>query len=208
MVLLTQNSLSTTPANHWVLPGDPRGVSAEFGNLYTADYAHTNADAAAAGFDAVFAYHVPTFTDLMVSPTPTDAQVLSEQSQAWANWLSFSALPTVVTASVGWNAAPWKENDDSWRLTPTDWGTLLSQAKSALAARSHQGTGSVLLLDNWNEYAEGHDIAPTAQDGYTYLDAVGAAFSPGWPAKVPASIDTLPVKSAIPQLLGRNGQPR
>jgi hypothetical protein len=200
LILETQESGSTTPANHWVVGNDPRGVSTTFGNYYTADYAHTNADAAAAGFDYAFAYHLPTFTDLMVSQTPDDAQVTQEQQQAWSNWQSYSAVPTIVSASMGWNAAPWAENNDSWKLTPADFQSLLVSAKSAMAARSGSIPTSMILLDNWNEYGEGHYIAPTQGDGYGYLDAVGAAFSPNWPATVPASIDMQPDVSAIPQV--------
>jgi hypothetical protein len=201
LILETQQSGSTTPAGKWVLPNNPAGVSAVFGNEYTGDYAHTNADAAAAGFDDVFAYHVPTFTDLMVTADPDDAQVSAEQVQAWGNWLQYSALPTIVSASMGWNAQPWGENSDSWQLTPTDYQSLLVAAQSAMAARGKGIPGSMIMLDNWNEYGEGHYISPTQGTGYGYLDAVGAVFSPGWPTTVPASVDTTPDVSAIPQML-------
>ena len=205
LILETQQSGSTTAANHWVLPGDSRGVDRKFGNFYTADYAHTNADAAAAGFDYAFAYHVPTFTDLMVSQKPDDAQVSAEQTQAWSNWQQYSALPTIVTVSIGWNAQPWGETNDSWKLTPADWRSLLVSAKSAMEARGSGIPATMVLLDNWNEYGEGHYIAPTKGDGYGYLDAVGSVFSSNWPAVVPKSIDLLPSISAIPQTLNADG---
>lgn len=34
----------------------------------------------------------------------------------------------------------------------------------------------MLLLDNWNEYGEGHYIFPTRQYGFGYLDAVRNVF--------------------------------
>jgi len=199
LILQTQQSGSTTPADHWVIGNDPAGRSTTFGNYYTGDYAHTNADAAAAGFDTVFAYHIPTFTDLMVSQTPDEAQVMQEQQQAWSNWNQYSAVPTIVTASMGWNAAPWHENNISWKLNAPAWQTLLTHAKDAMAARTGLGA-RMILLDNWNEYGEGHYIAPTRGHGYTYLDAVGAVFAPAWPATVPASIDMQPNTTKIPQL--------
>ena len=205
LILETQQSGSTTPADHWVVGNDPRGVDVKFGNYYTKDYAHTNADAAAAGFDFAFAYHLPSFTDLMVSQTPTDAQATSEQEQAWSNWLQYSALPTIVTASMGWNAAPWSENNISWKLTTADYQSLLVSAKSAMSARRSGMPTNMVLLDNWNEYGEGHYIAPTKGDSYGYLDAVGAVFSPNWPSVVPSSIDTMPNVTAIPQMLAPSG---
>ncbi len=201
MVLETQQSGSTTPASHWVVGHDPRGVDVKFGNYYTKDYTHTNADAAAAGFDAIFAYHIPTFTDLMLSAHPDEAQVTAEQVQAWSNWQQYSAIPSIVTASMGWNSAPWGGTSDTWKLTPTGWRSLLSSAKTAMAARG-TGIGSqIILLDNWNEYGEGHYIAPTRLDGYGYLDAVGAVFSPNWRTKVPALIDMTPDTVKIPHVL-------
>ena len=202
LYLETQQSGSTTPAGHWVVAGDPRGVSTMFGNYYTKDYAHTNADAAAAGFDFVFAYHLPTFTDLMVSKTPSDTEVMAEQTQAWSNWKQYSAVPTIVTASMGWNAAPWAENNDSWKLSTADWQSLLANnAKAAMAARVSGLSSKVIMLDNWNEYAEGHYIAPTSGDGYGYLDGVAAAFSPNWTASTAKTVDVTPNQSTIPQVL-------
>ncbi len=206
LILETQQSGSTTPADHWVVGTDPKGVDVKFGNYFTRDYAHTNADAAAAGFDFAFAYHLPSFTDLMVSKTPTEAQVTGEQQQAWSNWLQYSAVPTIVTASMGWNAAPWAENNISWKLTPSDFKSLLLSAKSAMAQRSGTPT-KMVLLDNWNEYGEGHYISPTKADGYGYLDAVGAAFSPDWPSTVSSRIDQMPDVTAIPQILDASGNP-
>ena len=207
LILETQESGSTTPANHWVASNDPRGVDVKFGNYYTKDYAHTNADAAAAGFDVAFAYHLPSFTDLMVSQTPTDTQVAGEQKQAWSNWLQYSALPTIVTASMGWNAAPWAENNISWTLTPADYQALLVSAKSAMSARGSGMPTTMILLDNWNEYGEGHYIAPTKGTAYGYLDAVGAVFVPKWPVAALSTIDIAPNVSAIPQVLNASGKP-
>ena len=202
LILETQQSGSTTPAHHWVIGNDPRGVDMKFGNYYTKDYDHTNSDAAAAGFDTVFAYHIPTFTDLMVSTHPSDAEVTQEQEQAWSNWQQYSAIPSIVTASMGWNSAPWGETNDTWKLTPSDWQALLSAGKTAMASRGAGIASTMILLDSWNEYGEGHDIAPTTLDGYDYLDAVGAVFSPNWPTKVPASIDVMPDLTTIPQITG------
>jgi hypothetical protein len=200
LILETQESSSTTPANQWALPNNPNGVNPIFGNEYTGSFTQTNSDAAAAGFDIVFAYHVPTFTDLMVTQDPDDAQVSGEQEKAWSNWLQYSALPTVVSVSMGWNAQPWGENSDSWQLSARDYQSLLTAAQTAMAARTGLAK-SMIMLDNWNEYGEGHYISPTAGTGYGYLDAVGAVFSPNWPVNVPASIDTIPNLADIPQML-------
>lgn len=36
-----------------------------------------------------------------------------------------------------------------------------------------------MLLDNWNEFGEGHYLFPTREFGFGYLDAVREVFAPG-----------------------------
>ena len=155
-----------------------------------------NSDASSAGFDYMYAYNIPTFTELMTSTTPSDSTVISWEQQAWSNWNTYSAVPTIVTASVGWNGIPWGWNADYFQLTPADYSTLLSDAKTAMAARSSSLQNEMLLLDNWDEFAEGHFIEPTQQYGYGYLDAIASVFSPG---STPS--DPLPDISAVPQVI-------
>ena len=156
----------------------------------------TNSDAYTAGFDYMYAYNIPTFTELMTSATPSDSTVISWEQQAWSNWNSYSSVPTIVTASVGWNGVPWAWNSDYFQLTPTDYSTLLSDAQTAMAARSSSLQNDMLLLDNWDEFAEGHFIEPTQQYGYGYLDQIASVFSPG---STPS--DPLPNVSTVPQVI-------
>ena len=154
----------------------------------------TNAAAAAVGFDDVFAYHIPTFTGLMPSTSPTGTQILSEQQTTWTNWQKFSKLPSLVSASMGWNGAPWGEGTVYWRLAPSDFTALLQNAKAAMAQRTGLAS-QVLMLDNWNEFGEGHYISPTTEYGYQYLDAITNVFSPS--AHPP---DLTPDTSKVPQI--------
>lgn len=167
VILMTSSVVSTTAAN--------AGVSV--------------------GVDYLYSYHVPTFTELYTVTNPTVSQVTGWQRNAWSNYTHYSGLPYITSASVGWDSAPWG-GASLWQLSPSDYQTMLSHAK---ARTDSQAVGSVqkkmVLLDNWNEYAEGHMIAPTVFRGYGYLDAVRAVFSAAGP-----HTDTVPDASVIPQL--------
>jgi len=55
---------------------------------------------------------------------------------------------------------------------------LLRQAKAIVATLPQNELGSkMLLLDNWNEWSEGHYLAPHREYGFGYLDAVRKVFS-------------------------------
>jgi len=85
-------------------------------------------------------------------------------------------LPEVVTVSQGWTG--WRNEGPLYRIPPADFEGLLRQAKDILATMPQQSLSSkLLLLDNWNEWSEGHYLAPHRQYGFGYLDAVRKVFS-------------------------------
>jgi len=169
-----------------------------FNNVTTTQ---NNSDAKEEGFDYISSYNIPTFTELIAGSCPTDTQILNEQQTAWRNWNANSEVPSIVSASMGWNSAPWGEGSTFWRLTPSDYTSLLQEAQTAMGAR--EGLPSqMILLDNWNEFGEGHYIAPTAQYGYGYLDAIASMFSPG-----SNPVDLTPNISQIPQIAVSNPTP-
>ena len=38
-------------------------------------------------------------------------------------------------------------------------------------------TYKIIMLDDWNEFGEGHYIAPTQQFGFSYLDVIREVFT-------------------------------
>ena len=85
-------------------------------------------------------------------------------------------LPQVVTVSQAWSG--WRDEGSIWKIPPPDFETLLRQAKEFIATLPANELGSrMLLLDNWNEWGEGHYIAPYREYGFGYLDAVRKVFS-------------------------------
>ena len=119
------------------------------------------------GFDYTFAY---------VWPIAEPQQAIPAQLDFIRKTRDLNILPEVVTVSQGWTG--WNNEGPLYRIPPGDYEGLLRQAKDILATMPRQELGGkLLLLDNWNEWSEGHYVAPHRQYGFGYLDAVRKVFS-------------------------------
>ena len=122
------------------------------------------------GLDYTFAYcwGIPN------SPTPPEA--IQAQMNSIRATQQLGILPQVVTVSQAWSG--WRDEGSIWKIPPTDFETLLRQAKDFIATLPANELGSkMLLLDNWNEWGEGHYLAPYREFGFGYVDAVRQVFS-------------------------------
>ena len=122
------------------------------------------------GVDATFAYcwHLPG------SPDPDSAA--AGQLAAIRAIRDRGVLPQVVTVSQGWSG--WHDEDTVWSVPPDRFERLLREAKKIAAEAPQDSVASrMILLDNWNEWSEGHFIAPSRQHGFGYLDAVRTVFT-------------------------------
>jgi acetyl esterase/lipase len=119
------------------------------------------------GFDYTFAY---------VWPIYKPEQAVAMQLDYIRKTRDLNILPEVVTVSQGWTG--WRNEGPPYRIPPAEFESLLRQAKDILATMPQQSLSSkLLLLDNWNEWSEGHYLAPHRQYGFGYLDAVRKVFS-------------------------------
>jgi hypothetical protein len=126
------------------------------------------------GLDYTFAYcwYLPD------SPAPDEAIKL--QMDAIRRTQELNILPQVVTVSQAWSG--WTDAGSIWKIPPPDFERLLRQAREFTATLPKHELGSrMLLLDNWNEWGEGHYIAPYREHGFGYLDAVRNVFSTASP---------------------------
>ena len=122
------------------------------------------------GLDYTFAYCWP----VAGNPKPQDA--VRTQMEYIRKTQSLAVLPQVVTVTQGWSG--WRDEGSIWKLPPSDYETLLRKAKEFVATLpGDQLGGKMLLLDNWNEWGEGHYIAPHREFGFGYLDAVRRVFA-------------------------------
>lgn len=132
----------------------------------------------AIGLDCVSSYHWPTFAGRM--PKVWDgAGLIGAQEGCWRTQESSASLPSIVTVSMGWDDRPWGGRP-GWRLTPDEFGRLCRRAKAFVQERQAPGhAGRMVLVDNWNEFGEGHYVFPHQEHGFGYLDAIRSAFGNG-----------------------------
>jgi hypothetical protein len=122
------------------------------------------------GLDSSFAYCWP------VGGSPSPPQAVQAQMDAIRRTQELGILPQVVTVSQGWSG--WQDEGSIWSIPPREFEGLLRQAKAFTAGLPPDQLGSrMLLLDNWNEWGEGHFIAPHREHGFEYLDAVRRVFT-------------------------------
>ena len=80
-----------------------------------------------------------------------------------------------------------------WWLEPKEWRSLLKQTRELIDKLPSDSIGSqIFIIDSWNEFAEGHFVAPTAGNGFKYLQAIREVFT---------ECDNLP-DYRMPQTLG------
>lgn len=111
------------------------------------------------GLDYTFAYcwYVPN------SPTPE--QAIKAQLADIEETRDLGILPEVVTASQAWSG--WSDEGTIWKIPPPDYEMLLRKVKEVVTHMPANTLSSKLvLLDNWNEWGEGHYIAPYREYGF------------------------------------------
>ncbi len=71
-----------------------------------------------------------------------------------------------------------KKNLMFWKLTPSEWRSLLKKTKSLTDSLPAGSIGrQIFILDAWNEWSEGHYISPNTGDGFQYLQAAREVFT-------------------------------
>ncbi len=123
------------------------------------------------GMDASFPYC------LSAPDKATPDQIIDAQFKYDFQASVLGILPKITTVSQAWSG--WQDEGPLWKLPPTGFETLLRKAKDLVKAQPANSLASrMLLLDNWNEWGEGHYIAPYREYGFGYLDAVRNVFAP------------------------------
>ena len=105
------------------------------------------------GLDYTFAYC------WYVHDNPTPERAIQTQMDYIRKTQELNILPQVVTVSQAWSG--WQDEGTIWKIPPPQFETLLRQAQEFTATLPQGQLGSrMLLLDNWNEWGEGHYLAP------------------------------------------------
>lgn len=87
-------------------------------------------------------------------------------------------IPYIVPASPGFDDRPWYGGQATVRSEPTPekFEKMLSGAKSLLD--DSRTAPKILMIEAWNEFAEGSIIEPTKKWGLRYLQAIKNIFAP------------------------------
>ncbi len=133
-----------------------------------------------AGFNQTFAYCWHTLQQL-----PTQEEVLERQMYLMKNHLEFDPDFTILTCSQSWDPYPWWRFHEErmkhivrWKLTPKNWRRLLEDVKALADSMPESALGRrFIMMDNWNEWGEGHYIAPHLSGGFQYLQAIREVFT-------------------------------
>jgi len=133
------------------------------------------------GLDYTFAYC------WYVGNSPSPPEAIESQMDQIRTTQELRILPQVVTVSQGWSG--WRDEGSIWKLPPEEFEALLHFGKAFVEQLPEdQLSGQMLLLDNWNEWGEGHYLLPHTEYGFGYLDAIRKVFT-----EAPSShIDLIP----------------
>ena len=152
----------------------------------------------ARGYDFTFAYCWP------MPLRPSQEEIISEHMRQLKKRRDFDPCCFVPTASCGWD--PWprlksmpdiykEENQPRWHLQPERFRELLGKIREFCQTLPENAPGRrIIMLDNWNEWDEGHYLAPSYEYGFRYLEAVRQELT---------HCDNLP-DYRLPQQLGTN----
>jgi len=91
---------------------------------------------------------------------------------------SGSQLGIIPVVSQGWSGEAW-DIPTSGYVAPADFGTLCNWVQSTFQPTLPVGSlgKNLVLFGNWNEFGEGHYIAPTNLYGFGYVDQIRSVFT-------------------------------
>lgn len=141
----------------------------------------SHADAKARGYDFRFGYNAGFRPE--TNYPPEDA-VIAGQCQKLRERLAWDPTYQIATASCFADATPrttkrWMDlgytfdKSPIWYLSPEGFRRLLEEMKAITDQLPANAWGKrILMIDNWNEWDEGHFVAPSHQFGFGFLQAI------------------------------------
>ncbi|MBQ8207517.1 MAG: glycoside hydrolase family 99-like domain-containing protein [Clostridia bacterium] len=135
------------------------------------------------GYDFAFAYN--SQFENQVDYLDDDDIIVNGQLDAFRKSLEFDPTYYIPTASCFWDYTPrlsehWKSMGYTygkwtkrWYLSPEGFRKVLRGMKE-IADSLPEGAWSkkIMMIDNWNEWDEGHYVSPSHEFGFRYLQAI------------------------------------
>lgn len=116
---------------------------------------------------------------------PPEEKVLTEFKKMYKDKIDIDPSSYVTTASCFWDPEPRTTNDwiqqgyyydkegAVWYLSPEKFREHLKDCKELTDSLSPDNPGrKIIMIDNWNEWDEGHFVAPSHKFGFKYLQAI------------------------------------
>jgi len=118
------------------------------------------------GYDYTYAYNY-------------GANSMINQLHALDSHKSTGLIDVIPTISQGWGPQPWGQHSRKTNINLNDWRKGMEWIKTNFmtAYGSTSLSSRMLLLGNWNEIAEGHELQPSNISGFGYLDELRRAFT-------------------------------
>ncbi len=107
--------------------------------------------------------------------------VVEEQLGKIRDRIGFDPYFSMFTASAMRDSRPWfpvlgvnpRGPIMQFRLSPMEYKELLMQVKTLVDGLPENAIGrKILIIDAWNEWSEGHYVAPCLENGFQYLQAI------------------------------------
>ncbi len=125
------------------------------------------------GYDHTFSYWPVVYSvngkSVSGEKTISEDQALTGMKESY-DWLKNNqVLPFIANANPMANGL----NQPLWTISPPKYENLISYLKSNIIPNINSDLGKkVIIADAWNEYGEGHWIAPTHKYNFDYLKSI------------------------------------
>lgn len=143
-------------------------------------------DALARGYDFRFGY---TSGYAATEDYPPEEDIVNAQCELLEERLAVDPIHQIATATCFRDASPrttqhWIDMgytfhlSKKWYLSPENFRKVLHRMKKVTDSLPDGAWGKrIFMIDNWNEWDEGHYVAPSHEFGFKYLQAIREEFT-------------------------------
>lgn len=144
-------------------------------------------EAKAAGYDFTFCYNAQF--ECPEDNFDDEEAIIAGQLDTFNERLEFDKKYYIPTASCFWDPTPrfserWQslgyhfERTKRWHLSPEGFRRVLEVMKEKADELPEDAWArKIIMIDNWNEWDEGHFVSPSHKFGYKYLQAIREVFT-------------------------------
>ncbi len=147
----------------------------------TTDYPQSREKLMERAFQFAFSYRTPIYGENF----PSESSILKSLRDFYEEKISVDPSYYIPTASCFWDPEPrttkhWYDMGytfdkwgATWYLSPEGFRKHLRDIKKMSDSLPESNVGrKIIMIDNWNEWDEGHFVAPSHKFGFGYLQAI------------------------------------